>query len=344
MPESPSPSKSPKSRAKIAAKQVLIERLHRCFVYISNFDEKETINEQLKPLQTRLATLEHCKNNDGLVTSVSSISMDHHEMSEEEIDKEMEELKKKRIKLNGMMFEIQSRRGQTISKQDIHRLLTVALHYKPTESEVDRIVFEVDDTMDNKINWEEFQLAYLRNVKDKTGLEPNNLHNIITFCMYHAEGRISVAEALDCLKRERNYTTDQANAAIESVLGTYHNYANRNNQYNHDGMENSNNNNNERNENDQKPTAEELELAKQRFKELQVTYKQYKEMAAKRYNTRNVLVPKNIGGRMEMVQKKESKELDLPYLRKKGKGLAAISSIHEVSETEKEPSRKSHRR
>ena len=91
-------------------------------------------------------------------------------------------------------------------------------------------------------------------------------------------------------------------------------------------------------------TAEELELAKQRFKELQVTYKQYKEMAAKRYNTRNVLVPKNIGGRMEMVQKKESKELDLPYLRKKGKGLAAISSIHEVSETEKEPSRKSHRR
>ena len=49
MPESPSPSKSPKSRAKIAAKQVLIERLHRCFVYMSNFDEKETINEQLKP-------------------------------------------------------------------------------------------------------------------------------------------------------------------------------------------------------------------------------------------------------------------------------------------------------
>ena len=90
MPESPSPSKSPKSRAKIAAKQVLIERLHRCFVYMSNFDEKETINEQLKPLQSRLATLEHCKNNDGLVTSVSSISMDHHEMSEEEIDKEME--------------------------------------------------------------------------------------------------------------------------------------------------------------------------------------------------------------------------------------------------------------
>ena len=54
-------SPSPKSRSKLAAKQVLIERLHRCFVYMSNFDEKESINEQLKPLQTRLATLVHRK-------------------------------------------------------------------------------------------------------------------------------------------------------------------------------------------------------------------------------------------------------------------------------------------
>ena len=89
-------SPSPKSRSKLAAKQVLIERLHRCFVYMSNFDEKESINEQLKPLQTRLATLVHRKNNYGLVCSVSSVSMDHHEMTDEEVDTEIELLKKKR--------------------------------------------------------------------------------------------------------------------------------------------------------------------------------------------------------------------------------------------------------
>eukprot|EP00943_MAST-04B_sp_MAST-4B-sp1_P008621 g8621.t1 len=236
-----------------------------------------------------------------------------------------------------MMFEIQSRRGQTISKVDIQRLLTVALHYKPLEAEIDRIIFEVDDTMENKITWEEFQLSYLRNVNDKTGLEPYHLHNIITFVMYHAEGHISVAEALDCLKRERKYSDKQANKAIETVLGTYRDYTNGTNHH-RAGSVNSNT------DSDEPPTAEEIEMAKQRFKELQVTYKQYKEMATKRYNTRNVLVPKNYGGRMEMIQKKESKELDLPYLRKKGKGLAAISSIHEISETEPEPSRKSHQR
>ena len=49
-------SPSPKSRSKLAAKQVLIERLHRCFVYMSNFHEKESINEQLKPLQLQSHT------------------------------------------------------------------------------------------------------------------------------------------------------------------------------------------------------------------------------------------------------------------------------------------------
>ena len=237
------------------------------------------------------------------------------------------------IKLNGKLFEIQSRRGQTISKQDLRRLLMVAFHYKPEEAEIEKIIFEVDETMDGQINWEEFQLAYLRNVNDKTGLEPYNLHNIITFCMYHAEGLISVAEALDCLKRERNYTDKQANKAIESVLGTYHDLAKK---AGHTNIENE--------ENDDQPTPEDIEAAKQRFKELQVSFKKYKQMASKRYNTRNVLAPKVSGGRMEMVQKKESKELDLPYLRKKGKGLAAVSSIYEICETEDEPSRKTHQR
>ena len=51
------------------------------------------------------------------------------------------------------------------------------------DNEIERIVFEVDETMDGRINWGEFQLAYLRNINDKTGLEPYGLHNIITFCM-----------------------------------------------------------------------------------------------------------------------------------------------------------------
>ena len=49
------------------------------------------------------------------MTSVRSVtSADHHEMSDQEIDNEINELKRKKIELNGKMFEIQNRRGQSI--------------------------------------------------------------------------------------------------------------------------------------------------------------------------------------------------------------------------------------
>ena len=69
--------------------------------------------------------------------------------------------------------------------------------------------------MENKLG--RIPIGILRNINDKTGLEPYNLHNIITFCMYHAEGLISVAKPW-IVWNEKELHRQQANKAIEVCL------------------------------------------------------------------------------------------------------------------------------
>ena len=219
MPPKASPrASSPGKAGRKAYQQILIESLHRCFLWMQNYAEKDKMKVKLGPIQQRLSLLQHMKSQDGLVMSVSSNSVDHHEMSVEEIDEEIETLSKQKKEINGKLFEIESRRGSTISPEDITVLLQQCFHYNPADGEVERMIFEVDETMDGRVNWDDFQLTYMRNINDKTGLEPYGLHNVISFGMHQAEGKITVGEAKHLLKKCRNYTETQINETVVRVV------------------------------------------------------------------------------------------------------------------------------
>lgn len=63
------------------------------------------------------------------------------------------------------------------------------------------MVWEVDEDLDQCLNWAEFKLMFTRNVLDKTGLEPSRMFFLTQFLIYdHNEnGMVSVDETMNML-------------------------------------------------------------------------------------------------------------------------------------------------
>eukprot|EP00347_Sterkiella_histriomuscorum_P015461 403356940 len=89
---------------------------------------------------------------------------------------------------------------QKISAQDLIKTLQI-LGEKPTKSEVDLMIWEVDDDLDKQVSKIEFDKMYKRCISDESGLEPRKLYNLVVFLMYDKEfkGRVSVEDTLQLL-------------------------------------------------------------------------------------------------------------------------------------------------
>jgi Ca2+-binding EF-hand superfamily protein len=87
-----------------------------------------------------------------------------------------------------------------ISVDDVHAILTT-LKYKVTRKEVEEYVWEVDEDLDHCISWSEMKLMYNRNLKDRTGLEPNRIFNVTQFLIYdkNENNKVSVDETMNML-------------------------------------------------------------------------------------------------------------------------------------------------
>ena len=65
-----------------------------------------------------------------------------------------------------------------IGPGDLTRVLTF-LGLKPLKSEVNLIIWEVDDDLDGYIDRNEYETMYKRCISDETGLEPRKLFNLV---------------------------------------------------------------------------------------------------------------------------------------------------------------------
>ena len=89
-----------------------------------------------------------------------------------------------------------------ISVADVTTMLKTKLKVtKLGKTEVEDMIWEVDDDLDGYINWPEFRLMYTRNNIDRTGLEPSKLFNLAQFLIYdkNFNGKVSVDETMNML-------------------------------------------------------------------------------------------------------------------------------------------------
>jgi calmodulin len=74
------------------------------------------------------------------------------------------------------------------------------LGYKPRKqteygvSEVEDIIWEVDEDANGYIDWENFVQMYIRCRKDKSGKEPTRLYNLIEFMVCDKDGGGTMSE------------------------------------------------------------------------------------------------------------------------------------------------------
>ena len=107
----------------------------------------------------------------------------------------------------------------SVSWMDIATVL-LKLGLNPSRSECKLIVWEVDDDLDEHINWNEFKNMYKRCIMKNSELEPRKLYNLVMFLMYDSKefkGSVTVEETLQILFVRNG--RDQLDLEIQAIFG-----------------------------------------------------------------------------------------------------------------------------
>mmetsp|Transcript_36941 Transcript_36941/g.54205 ORF Transcript_36941/g.54205 Transcript_36941/m.54205 type:complete len:197 (+) Transcript_36941:81-671(+) len=111
-----------------------------------------------------------------------------------------------------------------ISLSDLHAVCA-KLNYTPAKGELETMIWEVDETLDSTVGWDEFSLSYRRVRSDTTGLEPRALYSIIDFLMHdgNMDGAVSVDEARQLMYMRHGNSMDEAlvDALFQQAAGSH---------------------------------------------------------------------------------------------------------------------------
>ncbi|DBA76788.1 hypothetical protein WJX79_007068 [Trebouxia sp. C0005] len=98
--------------------------------------------------------------------------------------------------------------------------LFLDMGHKAKKTEIEDMIWEVDEDCDQGLNWSEFQAMYHRCNNDKTGYEPRRLFNVVQFVMNDKEGsgNVSLEGAMQILYLR--YGRGLLDAQLEEIFGT----------------------------------------------------------------------------------------------------------------------------
>ena len=141
------------------------KELRRVYDRLCDFQVRSRINDEIKDLQAWQHNAK-MKVKESLAINVL-VDQNQVEATHTATQSRIDELKQK-------LHELESNPLKSISLGDVADMFK-KLGVKANKKEVEEMIWEVDEDLNGRIDWSEFRLMYMRNINDKTGLEPSRL-------------------------------------------------------------------------------------------------------------------------------------------------------------------------
>jgi len=207
---SPEEDEDPKLTAEKSSPNVLpneTKELERVFRYMVNFDKKQPMYEEIERLKAQRKEIEglfrskgrgnlsrNSKANQKMQTTskYANLSEDRLNQEHKQLTRRIDDLQKSISKLSQLTH--------TISADALASILKHLKHEIP-RPKLEKMIWEIDEDLDGRIEWDEFTLMFERSIADTTGLEPFDFFNVVQFMMYDADqnGVITMDECITML-------------------------------------------------------------------------------------------------------------------------------------------------
>ena len=141
------------------------KEIHRVFELLCGYQQKVRIKEEVKDLTAWLSVNKSrvlSQINSGLVIDEQKVIASNLAASNrlDELNKELQDL--------------ESKPDKKITAVDVIEMFKF-LKEKVSRKEVEDMIWEVDENLDECVDWQEFRLMFNRNIMDRSGLEPSRL-------------------------------------------------------------------------------------------------------------------------------------------------------------------------
>eukprot|EP01029_Cantina_marsupialis_P028732 TRINITY_DN777939_c0_g1_i1.p1 TRINITY_DN777939_c0_g1~~TRINITY_DN777939_c0_g1_i1.p1 ORF type:complete len:243 (-),score=69.28 TRINITY_DN777939_c0_g1_i1:278-1006(-) len=191
------------------------KELRRVYDHLASFQPKSRVQAKLSKRLDRMEKLNTFKKN---VHSLKVMDAKGRSMTEEEADAEIAELQEIINELQDRIAELSDDPAKKITANDLQTALR-KLGRVYAKKEVEEMIWEVDENLDEAVDWSEFRLMFERNIKDTTGLEPFQLFNVVQFLMYDKDlsGKVTLDETMHMLYQR--YGKQQLESKMRSLFG-----------------------------------------------------------------------------------------------------------------------------
>lgn len=195
------------------------KELRRVFQHLANYKLRSARMGKLEPKQKRKAKIQqHQKNPD----EIKIMDENGNQMSETQIEAEFNTLNQEIASLSeeiNLINKPTDGKKPSVSKIDLAHALK-AMGKSCTKEEIEYMIWEVDDNLDECVDWDEFRLMFQRNITDDTGLEPFKLFNIVQFMTYdkNFSGSVTVDDTMSMLYAR--FGRDQLETQMRKLFGS----------------------------------------------------------------------------------------------------------------------------